>query len=71
MQQLAAEQLLLLPPLTDDLSLPETGFDSVAFSILVARLENDLGTGPFTIAQDAALPPTIGDFIGSYENVPT
>ncbi len=32
----------------DDLSLHETGFDSLAFAILVARLEDDLGIDPFT-----------------------
>ena len=71
MQQIAEEQKVTLPPLEDGLSLHETGFDSLAFAILVARLEDDLGTDPFTIAEDAAFPLTIGDFIGAYEeNVP-
>ena len=59
-----------MPPLTDDLSLHETGFNSLAFAILVARLEDDLGIDPFTLAEDAAFPQTVGDFIGAYENVP-
>ena len=71
MRQIAEEQKVTLPPLHDELSLHETGFDSLAFAILVARLEDDLGTDPFTIAEDAAFPLTIGDFIGAYEeNVP-
>ncbi|MGA2293077.1 acyl carrier protein [Bradyrhizobium sp.] len=70
MQQIAREQQVTLPPLDDDLSLHETGFDSLGFAILVARLEDDLGIDPFTIAQDAAFPLTIGDFIRAYENVP-
>jgi acyl carrier protein len=71
MQQIAEEQKVTLPRLRDDLSLHETGFDSLAFAILVARLEDELGTDPFTIAEDAAFPLTIGDFIGAYEeNVP-
>ena len=71
MRQIAEEQHVTLPPLDDELSLHETGFDSLAFAILVARLEDDLGTDPFTIAEDAAFPLTIGDFIGAYEeNVP-
>ena len=70
MQQIAEEQEITLPPLEDDLSLPETGFDSLAFAILVARLEDDLGIDPFTIAEDAAFPLTIGDFVRAYENVP-
>ena len=70
MQQIAAEQQVTLPPLHDELSLHETGFDSLGFAILVARLEDDLGVDPFTLADDAAFPLTIGDFVRAYENVP-
>ena len=69
-QQIAEEQKVTLPPLQDDLSLHDTGFDSLAFAILVARLEDDLGIDPFTIAEDAAFPSTVGEFIRVYENVP-
>jgi acyl carrier protein len=68
-QQIAAEQQVTLPPLEDGLSLHETGFDSLAFAILVAPLEDDLGVDPFTISADASFPLTIGDFIKAYENV--
>ena len=70
MKQIADEQQITLPPLDDALSLHETGFDSLAFAILVARLEDDLGIDPFTMSQDAAFPLTVGDFIAAYENVP-
>jgi acyl carrier protein len=70
MQRIAADQQVTLPPLIDDLSLHETGFDSLAFAILVARLEDDLGIDPFTISEDASFPLTVGDFIRAYENVP-
>jgi acyl carrier protein len=70
MRQIADEQKVTLPPLDDDLSLHETGFDSLGFAILVARLEDDLGVDPFTISEDATFPLTVGDFIGAYENVP-
>ena len=70
MRQVAEEQKVTLPPLDDELSLHETGFDSLGFAILVARLEDDLGIDPFTISEDAAFPLTIGDFIKAYENVP-
>ena len=70
MQQIAVEQKVTLPPLQDDLSLNETGFDSLAFAILVARLEDDLGIDPFTIADDAAFPSTVGELVRAYENVP-
>ena len=62
--------MVTLPPLHNCLSLQETGFDSLAFAILVARLEDDLGTDPFTIAEDAAFPSTVGEFVRAYENVP-
>jgi acyl carrier protein len=69
MGHIAEEQKVPLPPLEDDLSLHETGFDSLAFAILVARLEDDLGIDPFTMDEDAAFPVTIGDFVRAYENV--
>jgi acyl carrier protein len=70
MQQIAEEQKVTLPPLQDDLALNETGFDSLAFAILIARLEDDLGIDPFTIAVDAAFPSTVAEFVRAYENVP-
>ena len=70
MQQVAREQQVTLPPLDDALSLHETGFDSLGFAILVARLEDDLGVDPFTMSEDATFPLTIGDFVEAYENVP-
>ncbi|MGJ4890739.1 phosphopantetheine-binding protein [Bradyrhizobium sp. HKCCYLR20261] len=69
-KQIAEEQKVKLPPLTDELSLHETGFDSLAFAILVARLEDDLGVDPFTLSEEVTFPNTIGDFIAAYENVP-
>ena len=70
MQRVAGEQKVTLPSLTDDLSLHETGFDSLGFAILVARLDDELGIDPFTTSEDASFPLTIGDFIKAYENVP-
>jgi acyl carrier protein len=70
MKQIAEEQRVILPLLHDDLSLHETGFDSLAFAILVARLEDDLGIDPFTISDEVAFPRTVGDFVRVYENVP-
>ena len=69
-RQIAKEQNVTLPELSDDLSLHETGFDSLAFAILVARLEDDTGIDPFTISEDAAFPATVGDFVRAYDNVP-
>ena len=69
-QQIATEQKITLPPLEDNLSLHETGFDSLGFAILVARLEDELGIDPFTISADASFPLTFGDLIKVYENAP-
>jgi hypothetical protein len=70
MEQIAAEQQVTLPPLEDGLLLHETGFNSLAFAILVARLEDDLGIDPFTASGDVTFPLTIGDLIRAYENAP-
>jgi acyl carrier protein len=69
MNQIAEEQKVTLPQLEDDLLLSETGFDSLAFAILVARLEDELGIDPFTVSENAAFPLTVGDFVRAYENV--
>ncbi|MGX7742075.1 acyl carrier protein [Rhodopseudomonas parapalustris] len=70
MQQVAEEQGFKTPDLTDDLLLHQSGFDSLGFAVLVARLEDELGFDPFSTADDAFFPETLGDFIGAYENVP-
>jgi acyl carrier protein len=68
MQQIAKEQDKDLAPLTDDLVLLDSGFDSLCFAVLVARLEDKLGFDPFTIADDTTLPLTFGDLVRIYEN---
>ncbi len=45
-REVAAEQDKTLAPLADDLSLMESGLDSLCFAILVARLEDALGADP-------------------------
>jgi acyl carrier protein len=67
-QQIAEEGKKNLPPLTDDLVLLESGLDSLAVAILVARLEETLGFDPFTECDDIYYPVTLGDFISFYEN---
>ena len=67
-EQIAAEQNKKLAPLTDDLVLLESGLDSLAFAVLVARLEDELGFDPFTASDDIYYPVTLGDFIRFYEN---
>jgi acyl carrier protein len=68
-QQMAEEHSQSLPPLTDDLVLLDSGLDSLAIAILVARLEDFLGLDPFTefASDEMAYPVTLGAFIGFYE----
>jgi acyl carrier protein len=68
-QQVAAEQKKALAPLTDDLSLLDSGLDSLCFAILVARLEDIIGVDPFTASADVRFPNTIGELIAFYEHV--
>lgn len=62
-KQVAEEQNKQLAPLVDDLSLLESGLDSLCFAVIVARLEDLLGTDLFSIADDAPFPVTLGDLI--------
>jgi acyl carrier protein len=64
----ADEQGKRLAPLTDDVSLLESGLDSLCFAVVVARLEDVLGVDPFSEDEDARFPVTLGDFIRFYEN---
>jgi acyl carrier protein len=66
-QEIAEQGKKNLPPLTDDLVLLESGLDSLAIAILVARLEETLGLDPFTESDDISYPVTLGDFISFYE----
>jgi hypothetical protein len=67
-EQVAQEQKVTLPPLTDELVLLDSGLDSLGFAILVARLEDTLGYDPFSSSEDVFFPVTLGDFIRVYEN---
>ena len=67
-EQVAQEQKVTLPPLSDELVLLESGLDSLGFAILVARLEDTLGYDPFSSSEDVFFPVTLGDFIRVYEN---
>jgi hypothetical protein len=68
-RQVAREQDKRLAPLTDSLTLLDSGLDSLCFAILVTRLEDLLGVDPFTSSEDAVFPVTFGDFVSFYENV--
>ena len=67
-RQIAEHSKKGLAPLDDDLVLLDSGLDSLAIAILVARLEETLGFDPFTESDDLAYPVTLGDFIRFYEH---
>ena len=67
--RVAKEQNKLLVPLTDNVTLMDTGLDSLCFAILVARLEDAFGVDPFSRSQDMPFPVTLGDLIRVYQDV--
>jgi acyl carrier protein len=67
-RKIGEEQAKKLAPLTDDLNLMDSGLDSLGFAILVTRLEDSLGLDPFTSADEAHYPETLGDLINLYEH---
>lgn len=60
---------LLVPDLTDDVVLLESGLDSLGFAILVATLEEKLGYDPFTMLENPVYPKTFGDFLDVYKKM--
>lgn len=65
--EVAQEQNKVLPPLSDELGLLDTGLDSLCFAIIVARLEDQLGVDPFSGDDEIDFPVTVGDFFRLYE----
>ncbi len=68
MEKVAREHGKFLAPLKEDLVLADCGLDSLGFAVLVARLEDALGVDPFTAAEDAYFPVTLGEFVKAYEH---
>jgi acyl carrier protein len=66
--EVAEQQQKTLTPLSDRLPLIETGLDSLCMAIIVARLEDSLGTDPFNTDEEIEFPTTFGDFVKLYEN---
>lgn len=67
-REIAGEHSAKVPEFTDDLVLLDSGLDSLALAILVARLEETLGFDPFTESDDVFYPVTVGDFVRFYED---
>jgi acyl carrier protein len=68
MEQIAREHGKILAPLKEDLVLADCGLDSLGFAVLVARLQDRLGIDPFSAAEEAVFPVTLGDFVKVYEH---
>lgn len=66
MTRVGDQQGKALRPLTDDLSLLDSGLDSLCIAIIVANLEDELGLDPFS-SSDAVFPITVGDFVHAYD----
>lgn len=68
-EQIGREINKVLPPLTDDLVLMDSGLDSLAFAVAITRLEDALGLDLFTsLSSGISYPVTLGDFIRFYED---
>jgi hypothetical protein len=65
--QVAQEHDKQLATLTDDLELLESGLDSLCFAVVVVRLQQALGTDPFSVFEDGLFPITFGEFVRLYE----
>jgi hypothetical protein len=63
----AAESGIVLPALTNGMVLLDSGLDSLAIAILVARLEDTLGVDPFAAPDATEYPVTVADFVRLYE----
>jgi hypothetical protein len=66
-RKVAAEQNKLLPPLTDSLHLNDSGFDSLCFAILAARLEDITCRDPFESLEVGRFPQTLGELVALYQ----
>ena len=60
---------LLVPELTDNVVLLESGLDSLGFAILVATLKEKLEFDPFTMMDEPFYPSTFGEFVDIYEKM--
>ena len=67
-QEIASEQDIELPDdFGGDSVLLDSGLDSLAFAILVAGLEDELGYDPFVLMETPVYPRTLDEFIAVYD----
>jgi hypothetical protein len=65
-RQVAADQRKHLPPLTDEMIILDSGFDSLCMAKLVADLEDMLNLAPLD-DPDTVFPVTFGALVRVYE----
>ena len=64
----AEQQSVTLPDVIDkEMVLLDSGLDSLAFAILVAELESELGYDPFSLMDTPVYPATYGEFCAMYK----
>lgn len=51
----------------DQTVLLQSTLDSLDFAIVVARLEDELGSDPFAVMDEPVYPQTLADFVAIYE----
>ena len=64
--EVAAEQNRQLAPPEDSTRLIDLELDSLSMAVIIARLEDRLGTDPFTRSDEIPYPETFGDFVALY-----
>ena len=68
LKAVAEQQSVMLPDVIEqDMALLDSGLDSLAFAILVAELESELGYDPFSLMSTPVYPATYGEFCAMYE----
>ena len=64
----AEQQSVTLPDVIDkEMVLLDCGLDSLAFAMLVAELDSQLGYDPFSLMETPVYPETYGEFCAMYE----
>ena len=64
---LTERDITLEKPLSETTVLLATGLDSLAFAILVVKLEAELGYDPFLLMEEPVYPRTYGELVEIYE----
>jgi acyl carrier protein len=64
---LTERDITLQEPLSEATVLLATGLDSLAFAIMVVRLESALGYDPFILMEEPVYPRTYGELVEIYE----